>query len=103
MNTKNNNTKLVFRLPKSPDGNAPEIVIHVPKTHWIGKVKPGEYTMETPHSYATSEMMPLPAVRNLMDCGDIPHLKFTKEAYVLRRCPELRLVTQADDSDELFS
>ena len=99
----NNNTKLKLQLPKSPDGNVPEIVIHVPKAHWMGKVKPGEYILETPHSYATSEMMPLPAVRSLMDCGDLPHIKFGKDSYVLRRRPELRLVNQTDNFDELFN
>jgi hypothetical protein len=99
----NNNMKLTFQLPKSQNGVVPEINIHVPKTYWMGKVQPGEYFLDTPDSYATSQMMPLPAVRRLMDGGELPHLKFRKESYVLRRLPALRVVQPIDESVEPFN
>jgi hypothetical protein len=97
-----NNMKLTLQLPKSQNGDVPEINIRVPKTYWMGKVQPGEYFLDTPDSYASSQMIPLPAVRRMMEGGELPHLKFRKESYVLRRTPALRLVQPIDDSFEPF-
>lgn len=94
--------KLNLQLPKTQNGDVPEINIHVPNSYWMGKVEPGEYFLDTPDRYAYSQMMPLPAVKRLMDCGELPHLKFRKESYVLRRLPALRVVQPLDESNELF-
>ena len=94
--------KLTLQLPKSQSGDVPEINIRVPKTYWMGKVQPGEYFLDTPYSYASSQMIPLPAVHRMMDGGELPHVVFREERYVLRRVPALRAVEPIDDSFEPF-
>jgi hypothetical protein len=96
----NNNIKLTLQLPKLQNGTVPEINIDVPKAYWMGKVQPGDYFLDTPDCYASSQMMPLPAVRRLINEGELPHLNFRKETYVLRRVPHLRVVQPIDDSFE---
>jgi hypothetical protein len=96
----NHNMKLTFQLPKLPNGDIPEINIRVPKTYWMGKVQPGEYFLDTPYSYACSQMIPLPAVQRMMDNGELPHVVFREERYVLRLLPALRAVKPIDDSFE---
>ena len=86
----------------SDNGDVPEVIIHVPNSYWMGKVQPGEYFLETPYSYACSQMLPLPAVRRLINEGELPHVNFRKETYVLRRFPVFRSVSPIDGSDESF-
>ncbi len=96
----NNNIKLTFQLPKLPNGDIPEIKIRVPKTYWMGKVQPGEYFLDTPYSYACSQMIALPVVQRMMDGRELPHVVFREERYVLRLLPALRAVKPIDDSFE---
>jgi hypothetical protein len=98
----NHNMKLTFQLPKLPNGDVNEIRIHVSNTYWMGKVQPGDYFLDTPDRYASSQMMPLPAVRRLINQGELPHINFRKETYVLRSLPVLRVVQPIDDSFEPF-
>jgi hypothetical protein len=98
----NDSTKLTFQLPMSANGDVPEVIIHVPNRYWMGKVQPGEYFLETPYCYARSQMLPLPAVSRLINEGELPHVNFRKEPYVLRSFPVFRSVSPIDGSDESF-
>jgi hypothetical protein len=90
------NINLSLQLPKLPNGEVPEVKICVSKTHYLGKVAAGEYYLETPYQYASSRMMPLPAVRRLMDEGELPYIRFAKESYLLCHLPTPRGVKPMD-------
>lgn len=62
-----------------------DIKIRAPRSHWLGKVESGSYALTTPDSHARKNMMPLPAVRALMENGDLPFVRFGKKAYVLEK------------------
>lgn len=70
------------------------IKIRAPRPHWLGKVESGEYVLNTPDSHARKNMMPLPAVRNLMANGDLPFVQFGKKAYVLEKVGTQNAVTE---------
>lgn len=74
--------------------NPVTIKISAPKPHWLGKVESGEYELNTPDSHARKNMMPLPAVRNLMANGDLPFVQFGKKAYVLEKVKPQNVVTK---------
>jgi len=62
-----------------------KVEIQVPKERWFGRVRGGQYRLITPHMHSLSQMIPLPAVRQLMANGDLPFVRFGKESYVLVR------------------
>jgi hypothetical protein len=87
----------VINISFAGDDFSPPVNIKIssPKTTWLGKVGSGNYRLETPDSHARKNMMPLPAVRELMAKGDLPFVQFGKKAYVLER------VTQNDAASDI--
>jgi hypothetical protein len=51
----------------------------------LGKGEPGDYRLETPYGYACAQMMSLPSVKKLLISGELPHLRFGKQFYVVTK------------------
>jgi hypothetical protein len=62
-----------------------EVVISGATPTRLGKVEPGDYTLETPYGYACAQMMSLPSVKKLLISGELPHLRFGKQFYVVTK------------------
>jgi hypothetical protein len=74
------------------------VTLTLPNIEWAGKLRSGEYRLETPYSYGLEHMMSDKSVKKIMNSGELPNVRIADKEYVLSRVPDFRVMQELKDA-----
>jgi hypothetical protein len=74
------------------------VTLTFPNIEWAGKIRSGEYRLETPYSYGLEHMMSDKSVKKIMNSNELPNVRIGDKEYVLSRVPDFRAMQELKDA-----
>ena len=74
------------------------VTLTLPNVEWAGKIRSGEYRLETAYLYGLEQMMSEKSVKKIMNSGELPNIRIADKEFVLSRVPDFRVLKELKDA-----